>query len=135
MKRAPAHARKVSGRAALLLGFGLGLVLAFSSPAAAAPTQPGQVDCADPGEAGVPECATTTTGDPGTSSTLGRVQPATPARPTGSGGGLAFTGGDIAGLAAIGAGVTAGGVALAAVSRRQRSHRSRPADTAADTTA
>lgn len=133
VKRAPVHARKVSGLAALLLGFGLGLVLAFSSPATAAPTQTGQVDCADPGEAGMPECATTTTGDPGTSSTLGRVQPATPARPTGSGGGLAFTGGDIAGLAAIGAGVAAGGVALIGLSRRQRLGRHDVADTAADT--
>ncbi|MGH9119222.1 MAG: hypothetical protein ACRD0A_15480 [Acidimicrobiales bacterium] len=130
MKRAPVHARRELGLAALLLGFGLGLVLAFSSPAGAAPVQSGQVDCADPREAGIPECATTTTGDPGTSTTLGRVQPAIPARPTGAGGGLAFTGGDIAGVAAIGAGVAAGGVALAAVSRRQRSGRRNVADSA-----
>jgi hypothetical protein len=123
VKRARAHVRRERGLAALLLGFGMGLVLAFSSPASAAPSQAAQVDCTDPGEAGVPECATTTTGDPGSSTTVGRTQPSTPARPTSSGGGLAFTGGDIAGLAAIGLGVTAGGVGVVAVSRRQRSGR------------
>ena len=119
MKRAPVHARKLSGLAALLLGFGLGLVLAFSSPATASPAVAGQVDCTDPGEAGVPECATTTT-DPGTTTTLGRNQTAAPARPATTSGALAFTGGDIAGLAAIGAGAAAGGVALLAASRRRR---------------
>jgi hypothetical protein len=128
VKRAPAHAQTASGLAATLLGFGLGLVLAFSSPAGAT-----EDNCSDPGHAGVPECATTTTVDPttttvdpGTSTTLGRTQPAAPSRPTSSGG-LAFTGSDVTGLAVIGAGVAGAGVALTAISRR-RSHRDAAAD-------
>jgi hypothetical protein len=121
MKRAPAHARKASGLAVILLGFGLGLVLAFSTPAAA------QVDCSNPGHAGVPECATTTTGDPGTTTTTRVPAPAAPdpAPPTRTptSGGLAFTGGDVAGLAVIGTGVVAAGIALVLVGRRQRAHR------------
>jgi hypothetical protein len=129
MKRAPAHARTARGLAAAGLGFGLGLVLAFSAPAFSAPagaspalaSPAAQVDCGDPGHGGIPECATTTTVDPGTTTTLGRTQPATPARPSDPAdpGGLAFTGGDVAGIAVIGATVTAAGVALAVIGRRR----------------
>jgi hypothetical protein len=122
MKRAQAHARAARGLAAAALGSGLGLVLAFSAPASASPrvAEPtAQVECADPGHSGIPECATTTTVDPGTTTTLGRSQPAPPAARPADPGGLAFTGGDLAGFAVIGAAVTAAGVALTVAGRRR----------------
>jgi hypothetical protein len=121
MKRAPVHARTARSLIAAVLGIGLGLVLAFSAPAGASPGTAVQVDCGDPGHGGIPECATTTTVDPGTTTTLGRTQPAAPALPTDPGdpGGLAFTGGDVAGIAVIGAAVTTAGIALTVAGRRR----------------
>jgi hypothetical protein len=88
-KRAPAHARKVSGLAAVLLGFGLGLVLALSSPAAATPADGG-----DPGHAVRPDPL----------------------------GWLAFTGGDVTGLAMIGAPSPARGSSSLPPRRRRSRH-------------
>ncbi|MGH9247186.1 MAG: hypothetical protein ACRD29_23295 [Acidimicrobiales bacterium] len=109
-------------RTVAVLCFGFGLALALPSVAQA------QTDC-DAGHAGVPEaCVTTTTGDPGTPREARDPQTRnTRSRTPGTQVlGIAFTGADVAGLAAIGLGATTVGTALTVVSRRRRRSHSQP---------
>jgi hypothetical protein len=116
------------GAVAAALGVGLGLSLVSLGPAPA-----GAQQCENPGHTGVPDdCVTTTTGDPGTTTTVDpgtttTGDPRTPGQPSAtpqpvqSGQTpLALTGGDIAGLAALGGAVIVAGGALVRHNRRGR---------------
>jgi hypothetical protein len=114
------RARKAAVAAALGVGLGLSMV-------SLGPTPAGAQDCEDPGHSGVAvDCVTTTTGDPGTTTTY-VGDPRDPGGPTAAPQRvdpgqtpLALTGGDIAGLAALGAGVILGGGALVRKARLAR---------------
>jgi hypothetical protein len=94
-------------RATAALGLAGGLAFAGTHVAGA------QTGC-QAGHAGIPEDCVTTTTDPGTTTTVQRP------RDPGSPPSLAFTGGDMLGLAVVGGAATAVGVALVASGRRRR---------------
>jgi hypothetical protein len=97
-----------------LLALGLGAVLTVAGPVAAAAAQTG---CDEPAEAGIAtDCVTTTTRN------LPAPAPEQASTPTVQNQGLAFTGGDLAGLAAIGAAAAGAGLTLTVVGRRRRAN-------------
>jgi hypothetical protein len=100
-----------------LVGLGLGLA-ALSTLGVVAVPAVAYADASTGNTTCYPGCSSATSSPPTTQTVV--VTPTEPAKQAAASGGLAFTGADIEGMAAIGAGALVVGGALVRRSRRQR---------------